>query len=207
MTPSVCCQRRQPLATAAGRPDDLSSSCESHVFAHASEIPVRFVYALRSSSLRFAYALRSLHHSAVNTIVLAAIKELLPKIETHSISLEIEGNTTINHGRRAGTNMAARSNMAIRIRRAWQFELGGRGNSYSDAAILKQRMRQLTWQFVQHREGIEREGIQQQQKYNNQPLQEGEEGGDERSGGDGDGVGDEKRNGSNINRGLGSNRK
>ena len=89
----------------------------------------------------------------------------------------------------------------------WQFVFGERGNSYSDAAILKQRMRQLTWQFVQHREGIEREGIQQQQKYNNQPLQEGEEGGDERSGGDGDGVGDEKRNGSNINRGLGSNRK
>ena len=146
MTPSVCCQRRQPLATAAGRPDDLSSSCESDVFAHASEmLPcASSIYALRSSSLRFAYALRSLHHSAVNTIVLAAIKELLPKIETQSISLEIEGNTTINHGRRAGTNMAARSNMAVRIRRAWQFELGGRGNSYSDAAILKQRMRQLT---------------------------------------------------------------
>ena len=43
--------------------------------------------------------------------------------------------------------MAARSNIEIRSRRAWQFELGGRGNSYSDAAILKQRMRQLTWQF------------------------------------------------------------
>ena len=36
-------------------------------------------------------------------------------------------------------------------------------------------------------------------------MQEGEEGGEERSGGDGDGLGDEKQNGSNINGGLGSN--
>ena len=94
--------------------------------------------------------------------------------------------------------MAARSNMAICSWRAWQFKLGGRGNSNSDAAILKQRMRQLTWQFVQHREGIEREGIQQQQKIQQTTTAGGR-------GRTGDGAGDEKRNGNNINEGLGSN--
>ena len=84
--------------------------------------------------MRSVYALRSLQPLAVNAIVLAAIKELLPKIETQSISLEIEGNTTINHGRRAGTNMAARSNMVIRIWRAWQFVPGCCNFGTADAA-------------------------------------------------------------------------
>ena len=79
---------------------------------------MRFVCALRSSSLVFVYALRSLRHSAVNAIVLAAIKELLTKIETQSILLGIEReykNQSREEGRK---NMAPRSNMVIRIWRA-----------------------------------------------------------------------------------------
>ena len=105
MTPSVCCQRRQPLATVAGRPDDLLSSCKSDVFARVSESDI-FVLALRSSSSMrpcalstifihrlctlSIYTLCSLRHSAVNVIALVAIEKLLPKIGTQSISLEIE---------------------------------------------------------------------------------------------------------------------
>ena len=122
---------------------------------------MRFDYALRSSSMRFVYALCLLRPSAANAIALAAIEELLPKIRTQSISLEIEREYNnqppeegrdeygrpLQHGNLYSAGVAIRTRWAwqfilrwqfelagvsIRTWQAWKFILGGRVNSFSD---------------------------------------------------------------------------